>query len=128
MSERVDLDDIVLTIDKILKEHGELIYQATEEGLDKAEKILIDNLKEDSPKDTKGFAKSWKGKKKKYRLVRYVGNTKMVKGKKGEIPLSNILEYSTKSPHQGFIKATYNKSLDKMITAIIDDIKGGTSL
>lgn len=122
---KIDIDNLEVSIGAILKEYGDVIYKATEEGLTKAEKILINNLKKSSPKGiTKVYWKSWKGKGKKYKLKRYVGNTKTVKGKSGEIPLSNILEYSSKSKHQGLIKRTYEASVDEMANAIVNDIKG----
>lgn len=114
------LDDAIM---KILEEYGDVVYQATEEGLSAAEKILVNNLKNSSPKSSGDYSKKWKGKGKKYKLKRYVGNTKMVKGKKGEIPLSNILEYSTKSPHQGLIKRTHDSSIQEMARAIVNEIK-----
>lgn len=122
---KIDIDNLEVSIGKLLKEYGDVIYKATETGLTKAEKILINNLKKSSPKGiTKVYWKSWKGKGKKYKLKRYVGNTKKVKGKSGEIPLSNILEYSSKSKHQGLIKRTYEASVDEMANAIVNDIKG----
>ncbi len=122
---KIDIDNLEVSIGAILKEYGDVIYKATETGLTKAEKVLINNLKKTSPKGiTKAYWKSWKGKGKKYKLKRYVGNTKTVKGKSGEIPLSNILEYSSKSKHQGLIKRTYEASVDEMANAIVNDIKG----
>lgn len=120
----ISIDKLESAIADILQNYGDVVYKATEEGLAKAEKTLINNLKASSPKGiTKVYWKSWKGKGKKYKLKRYVGNTKTVKGRKGEIPLSNILEYSTKSKHQGLIKRTYEKSIEQMAKAVVDEIK-----
>lgn len=118
----INIDDLAVSIEELLDDYSDEIYFATEEGLEAAEKILIKNLKEASPKDTREFAKSWKGKGKKYKLRRYVGNTKMVDGKKGTIPLSNILEYSTVRG-KPFIKDTYEKSIPEMRDAIIKNIE-----
>lgn len=120
---KIDVDNLEVAIADILKDYGDIIYQATEEGLDVAEKVLIKNLEVSSPRLSGKYSKSWKGKKKKHKLKRYVGNTKMVKGRQGEIPLSNILEYSTKSKHQGLIKRTYEKSIDEMAKAVVNEIK-----
>lgn len=122
---KVDVNNLEIAIADILRDYGDVVYQATEEGLTAAEKVLIKNLKADSPKSPGGgeYAKSWKGKGKKYKLHRYVGNTKTVPGKSGEIPLSNILEYATKSPHQGQIKRTYESSIDQMAAAVVAEIK-----
>lgn len=121
---RVSIDDLSSAITQLLGDYADLIYEATEEGLDAAEAVLINHLKAVSPRGKTGkYAKSWKGKKKKYRLRRYVGNTKAVKGKGGEIPLSNILEYGSKSPHRGMIKKAYDDCTNDMIFAIIAEIK-----
>lgn len=120
----IKVKDLEGAISDILSEYGDVVYQATEEGLTAAEKVLIKNLKEKSPEGpSKQYKKSWKSKGKKYKLKRYVGNTKMVKGKKGEIPLSNILEYGTKSKHQGLIKRTYQESINEMAQAVVNEIK-----
>lgn len=125
MAKKVDINNLDEAIAYILREYGDVVYQATEEGLTAAEKVLINNLKASSPESPGGgrYAKSWKGKGKKYKLRRYVGNTKMVPGKSGEIPLSNILEYSSKSPHQGKIKQTYEESINEMAAAMVAEIK-----
>ena len=125
MAKKVDVNNLDVAIADILREYGDVVYQATEEGLTAAEKVLINNLKASSPKSLGGgeYAKSWKGKGKKYKLRRYVGNTKTVQGKSGEIPLSNILEYSSKSPHQGKIKRTYEESINEMAAAVVAEIK-----
>ena len=119
---KIDIDDLAISIEEILDKYSDKIFFVTEEGLEDAEKVLINNLKAASPKDTGEFAKSWKGKGKKYKLRRYVGNTKMVDGKKGSIPLSNILEYSTVRG-KPFIKSTYEKSMPEMRDAIIKSIE-----
>ena len=122
MAKKINIDDLEIAIEDILDDYSDDIYFLTEEGLNEAEKVLIDNLKAASPKDTGDFAKAWKGKGKKYKLRRYVGNTKMVEGKKGKIPLSNILEYSTVHG-KPFIKKTYEQSISAMREAIIKTIE-----
>jgi hypothetical protein len=126
----IDIDNLEIAVGSLLREYGDLVYQATEEGLTAAENVLIQNLKTASPRSSrpkqkgfKHFADSWKSKGKKYKMRRYVGNTKVVPGRKGEIPLSNILEYGTKSPHRGFIKRTYLESVEQMAAAIVAEIK-----
>lgn len=124
MAVKVDINNLEVAIADILREYGHVVYQATEEGLNAAEKVLIKNLKAVSPKGPSGdYQKSWKGKGKKYKLKRYVGNTKTVQGKSGEIPLSNILEYSSKSRHQGLIKQIYEASIGEMAAAVVAAIK-----
>lgn len=125
MAKKVSIDNLEVAIAEILEQYGDVIFKATEEALTSGEKVLINNLKSTSPKSPGGgeYAKSWKSKGKKYKLKRYVGNTKTVKGKSGDIPLSNILEYSTKSPHKGLIKRTYESSLSQIAQAIVSEIK-----
>lgn len=119
-----ELEDAIA---EIMEEYGDEIYQLTEEGLDVAESILIKNLKAASPGSPPhkvNFAKNWKSKGKKYKMLRYVGNSTMVQGPDGEIPLANILEYSTNhgSP---FIKKTFESSVDEMAAAVVNQIKKG---
>jgi len=126
MASTIQASDLQSAVENMLREYGDVVYKATEEGLDAAEKIMINELKAASPNGKNKFAKKWKSTKKKYKLSRYVGNTTIVKGKKSDtIPLSNILEYSEKSPHQGFIKRTFEQSVDKMATAVVEEIKKG---
>lgn len=126
-----DFTSVELTPDKfdraiaeILKEFGDVVYKATEEGLDAAEDILIKNLKAATPKRTGKFAKAWKGKGRKYTLRRYVGNSTVVKGKSGDIALANIFEYST-TRGRPFIKDTFDNSVEEMARAVVNEIKRG---
>jgi formylmethanofuran dehydrogenase subunit E len=111
-------------ISEILESYGDVVYTVTEEGLDKAEKVLIDNLKAATPKKTGKFAKAWKSKGKKYKLRRYIGNSTTVQGKSGEIALANIFEYST-TRGRPFIKETFQNSIEPMAQAIVNEIKKG---
>ena len=120
---KVAISNLEDAIGDILKEYGDVVFRATENGLSAGEKVLIKNLKANSPSGSGGYKKAWKSKGKRYKLKRFVGNTKKVKGKDGEIPLSNILEYSTKSKHQGLIKKTYESSVNEIAQAIVDEIK-----
>jgi hypothetical protein len=113
------LDEAIMDI---LESYGDVVYRATEEGLDAAEKILINNLRVASPKKSGNFAKGWKSKGKKYKLVRYVGNTTTVEGRSGKIALANIFEYSTTRGNP-FIKQTYENSIDEMAQAVVNEIK-----
>lgn len=125
MARIVDVDNMAVVIEETLKEFGDLVYNATEKGLDAAQNVLIRNLEARSPEGpSKKFRKGWKSKGKKYKTRRYVGNTKTVPARGGEeVPLSNILEYSQKSPHRGLIKAIYYDSIEQMEAAIVAEIK-----
>lgn len=121
----IDIDNLVESIEKIMDDYSDVVFQATEEAVTAGEKVLINELKSSSPKSKDGgeYAKAWKSKGKKYKLKRFVGNTKKVKDNQGEIPLSNILEYGTKSPYQGLIKRTYNGAAMKIAQSMIEEIK-----
>ena len=56
---------------------------------------------------------------------RYGIHKKMVNGKKGEVPLSNILEYSTGKKARPFIKRTHENSVNEIANAIIEEVKRG---
>lgn len=114
-----DLEDAIANI---LGEYGDIVFQATEKGLTAGEKVLIKNLKSNSPKLSGKFQKGWKGKGKKYKLRRFVGNSTTVQGASGEISLANILEYGT-TKGQPFIKRTYEQSINEVAQAIVDEIK-----
>lgn len=120
----MDINLIDKAIGDILEEYADLTFKVTDKSLDAGAKVLIKNLKAASPKDSGEFAKSWK-QGKKYKLKRYVGNTRMVNGKKGEVPLSNILEYSTGKKARPFIKRTHENSVNEIANAIIEEVKRG---
>lgn len=117
----------------ILQDYSDVVFNATEEGLAAGEKVLIKNLKEASPSMKnppegyvrKNFIKNWKGTGKKYKLVKFVGNTTIVESKGRNIPLSNIFEYSTTNHAKPFIKKTYESSIDEIAQAIVSEIKKG---
>lgn len=110
-------------ISDILEEYGDSVYIASEKGLDAAEKVMVKNLKEASPKNKGSFVKSWKGTGKKYKLGRFVGNTVTIKSKGRNIALSNIFEHSTTNHAKPFIKQTFESSVEEMARAMINTIK-----
>ena len=122
----IEVDKLAATIRKMLEDYSDVVFEATEKALTKGEQRLIKIMKSTSPNisSTREYRKSWKGKKK-YKTKRYVGNTKFVTGAKDDIPLTNILEYSEKSPYQGLIQNTFNSSVDEIANAIFDEIRKG---
>lgn len=120
---KINIDKIALAIEDYIEDYDKEISKAMEKGLSAGEKVLIKNLKASSPKLSGEYSKSWKGKGTKYKGRRYVGNIKEIKGKKGNVPLSNILEYSTKSNYQGLIKKTYEESINEIAQAITKEIE-----
>jgi len=132
MSKLIDINKLDVALSDLMKEYGDVVFEVTNEALGAGEKVLINNLKAASPeikKPPKGyikknFKKNWKGTGKKYKLHRYVGNATSVTSKGKEIPLSNILEYST-TRGKPFIKNTYESSVNAIASAIINEIKKG---
>jgi len=113
-------------IEDCMREYGDLVYEATEEGLSEGEKVLVSKLKDatpGSPPHKRNFKKNWKGTGKKYKLHRYVGNTTTVTGRNGEaISLANIFEYSA-TRGQPFIKNTFESNVDNIAAAVVAKIK-----
>ncbi len=119
---KINPSEFQAAIEGALREYGDVVYKATEEGLDAAENVLIKKLKAATPRKTGEFSKSWKGTKRKYNLMRFVGNTKKVSGAKGDISLADIFEYST-TKGRPFIKSTYEKSTNEMVAAMVATLK-----
>ena len=107
----------------MLRQYGEHVLEAAEDGLDKAEGYILERLEEASPKGTGGFSRAWEGSGRKYKLARFIRNSKMVPSKtSGEIPLSNILEYS-KRHGKPFIRRTIKNSTAAACAAAVKEIK-----
>ena len=122
-TENIPVSQIGSAIADLLKEYGDVCYEAAENGLDAAEAVLIASLRDASPDKSGKFKRAWKSKEgRKYKLQRYVHNTTMVKGKEGKIPLSNILEYST-IRGKPFIARTYEQSMNAMAAAMAAELK-----
>ena len=125
MSAGIDIDDLQKAIAEKLSDFGDLVFKVTDEALGVGEALLIERLKASSPRNSGEYAKLWKGTGKTYKMQRFIGNAKTVPSKKnGNIPLSNILEYSTThgNPH---IKETFNSSVGEIAAAIVNEIKKG---
>lgn len=123
MSVKIKTDGIELALEDILKNYQDLLTSATEEGLDDAAEIFLKNAESMSPRRTGDYARSWAVKEKKYRLRRYVGNTKAVKGKKSDaVPLINVLEYSAVRGRK-HVQKIFNASLNGMVEAIAKKIE-----
>lgn len=105
-----------------LREYGDIVYIATEEGIQAAAEVLAEKEADESPKKSGKLKKSWKVYKGKG-LSRIVGSTRTVKSSKnGDIPLVNILEYS-KIRGNPFVKKTYEKAIPDMVEEVIKTIK-----
>jgi HK97 gp10 family phage protein len=105
----------------VLDEFSNELLQQKEIALDKASDYFVEKLIQASPIKTGELKKSWK-RTDKYKNVRYVGNT-AVGGKNkygGDIPLTNLLEFSSKG--KPFIRATFEQNKDKIINIIVDEL------
>lgn len=113
-------------LEALLNQKSEEIFDAIEEGLDKAEDLMLAALKAGSPRGTGDYANNWKPKRARdgrpYKKNRYIHNTKIVEWGDVGIPLSAILERSSVhgKPHINRIK---NKMKPQIIQAIKDAVE-----
>ncbi len=120
---RVAVEQLEAALGEILADYGDYVVELTGQALDAGAKVLVRELKAASPRRTGQFARSWRVKKK-YKLRRYVGNTKTVPGPRGQVPLSNLLEYGQRHGHP-FIRRTYQSSSAAVARAMVEEIKKG---
>lgn len=113
------LDD---AIREIMEEYGDIIFKASDEGIDAAAKELARLEKTATPKDSGEAARGWRVQAPRYKLVRFVGNSKTVQGADGEIALMNILEYST-TRSKPFIKKTFEANIDALARIVMGRIE-----
>ena len=90
-------------------------------AIDKASDELINQLKLNSPRKTGNYPENWT--KSSYNKKVFIGNTTNVNGRnKKQIPLINILEYSTKhgKPH---VQKIFENNLTKLENIIISELE-----
>lgn len=108
---KCNASDFSLALNKVLDDYKVEINERTEKAADKAAKLVKAKLVLASPPGSGigGHLKdSWKIKKSNGR--RFINNSKKVRGKgSANIPLVNILEYSTKHGHP-FVSETLRDS------------------
>lgn len=107
----------------VLSEYTDELLKQKEVALDKASDFFVDKLEKASPSRTGEFKNNWK-RTDKYKGVRYVGNSTVASKNKeygGDIPLSNILEFSKNG--KPFIRATFEQNKDKIIDIIVDEME-----
>lgn len=110
----------------ILNEYSAELYESKEQALDKASDYMMEKLEQNSPVDTGKFKSSW-NRTYKYKGVRYIGNS-AVGGKNNygyEIPLSNLIEFSSKG--KPFIRRTFDENKEEIIRIIKGEIEDGNS-
>lgn len=124
---KVDSTGFTDALSALLSEYSEMISNSTDEGLDDAAQIFIRNARSMSPLRSGKYARNWKVKKGKYKNRRYIGNTTTVKGKNSsEIPLINVLEYSTVRGNK-HVQRIFDASSVEMANAIANKLKGNVS-
>lgn len=105
----------------ILNEYSQELFESKEQALDKASDFLMEKLEQASPVDTGGFQKSWL-RTDKYKGVRYIGNSKT---NKKNIPLSNLIEFSSKG--KPFIRRTFDENKEQIVKIIKGELENGNS-
>lgn len=109
----------------ILDEYSQELFESKEQALDKAADFLVEKLEQNSPYDAKSEGQhlkdSWT-RTDKYTGVRYVGNTKVTSQ---NIPLSNLVEFSSKG--KPFIRRTFDENREEIIKIIKGEIENGNS-
>ena len=130
MNDYTTLAELQEDLSKLLDDYTYRVKQGIEKGVQNAAEIVIRHAEQNSPPDDhagKEYYKSWAIKPMKHaKYVRYVGNTKKVKGHytdaKGTIPLINILEFSTKHGHP-HVKKIIDSSKNAVYDCIVEKIK-----
>ena len=105
---------------KTLKEYGDHVFIASDEALDAAAKVMKQALIDATPRRRPETYKKWKIKK--YKGERYIGNDEVAPSKRGDIPLTNVLEYSPVRGHP-FIRETYERSINAAVNAAVNKLK-----
>lgn len=118
----ISINDLAAAIQKELDDYGKAVITSSEEALDAGAKVIQDALKEASPRRRPVFYKTWRVQK--YKSERFIGATATVSGRSGEIPLTNILEFSTKHGHP-FIQTTYERAIPAATQAYMNTLKKG---
>jgi hypothetical protein len=116
--------DIEKQFAEILKEYDKELKDDIEKALTKASQIVVDRLKAASPvgDDAPHFKDQW-GLKTKYTGVRYIGNSKEVQSKSGNIPLINLLEYGPYA--KPFVARTFEANKEIVFNTFVQTLKGG---
>lgn len=131
------LDELPDALDELLKDFLHSSFEVRQEAVQVGAEVFKSAIEAATPKDTGKMAQSWVIQTK-YKNLRYVGNTRVAKGKvhrkkkgggKGEarsnVPLSNVLEYGAKSPHYGFIRQTFDSVEPQIYSAMKKTIENG---
>lgn len=134
---RLALSELPAALSEILTEYQSANFETRQEALQAGAEVFKSAVEGATPIDTGEMARSWQIKDK-YKDRRYVGNTRVATGKvrrkkrngqKGEaregVPLSNVLEYGEKSPHNGFIRRCFDSTEPQIFAAIKNTLENG---
>ena len=129
---RFSLKELPDALEQILTEYQSAMFDTRQEALQAGAEVFKSAVESATPIDTGEMARSWKIKTK-YKDRRYIGNTRVAKGvvhrktKDGSkgVPLSNVLEYSEKSPHYGFIRRCFDNIEPQIFAAIKKTLDNG---
>lgn len=134
---RLALSELPSALSEILTEYQSANFETRQEALQAGAEVFKSSVESVTPRDTGEMARSWQIKDK-YKDRRYVGNTRVATGKvrrkkrngqKGEaregVPLSNVLEYGEKSPHNGFIRRCFDSTEPQIFAAIKNTLENG---
>lgn len=116
------VSDLEKQFDEIIQEYRTELKEDIEKALTKASNVLVDRLVAASPTgDTvPHFKDSW-GLKTKYTGVRYIGNSKAVPSKDGNIPLINLLEYGPNA--KPFVANVFETNKELIFSTFIQTLK-----
>lgn len=120
---RLNLDELPDAMSQLLADYSREQFDVRQDAIQAGAEVFKSAIESATPRDTGGMAQSWEIKTK-YKDRRYVGNTKTVSGKKDNIPLSNVLEYSD-NPHNGFIRQCFDGTESQIFDAIKKKLSGG---
>ena len=134
---RIALSELPTALSEILTEYQSANFETRQEALQAGAEVFKSSVESVTPRDTREMARSCQIKDK-YKDRRYVGNTRVATGKvrrkkrngqKGEaregVPLSNVLEYGEKSPHNGFIRRCFDSTEPQIFAAIKNTLENG---
>ena len=125
------MKDLNSAISEALKEITEEIYEDVDRGLDKAAEFTKQKLADASPGE-ETIKKAWEAEFK-YTNVRYIYNTatrpkkpgdKVTSGE-GNIPIVNLLEYSSGPRGKPFVRRTIDENEEEIVNIIKKEIKNG---
>ena len=137
MAKKVKPSQMSVALEDIILDYMRTSSEVRQEALQVGAEVFRDAVAAVTPIDTGEMADSWQIKTK-CKDRKYVGNTRVAKGvvhrktkdgSMGEaregVPLSNVLEYSDKSPHKGFIRRCFDGTEPQIFAAIKYKLSNG---